>query len=174
MISRFCIAAEVSQPRAAAQSAGTRSRETMVSFVTGPFAGAIVLGVCILVVGCAVQPQQPQPAIAAASPSARVAPIDGSYNGIAQLVSGAAVSCGTQDPVNLQVRNGAFNYVLNQPQVPWQPRRSFDVVIAPDGSFQAQSGPASISGQVSQGHMHGQIVGDACGYQFEADNSGTW
>jgi hypothetical protein len=147
-------------------AAGSRHR--------GLAAGAIVLGVCALVVGCAVPPQPPQTAIAAASPPARVVPIDGSYNGIAQLVSGAAASCGTQDPLNLQVRNGAFHYVLNQPQVPWQPRRSFDVVIAPDGSFQAQSGPASISGQVSQGHMHGQIVGDACGYQFEADNSGTW
>ena len=63
---------------------------------------------------------------------------------------------------------------LNQPQVSWQPQRSFDVVIAPDGSFQVQSGPAYIRGQVSQGHMQGQIVGDVCSYQFEADNSGTW
>jgi hypothetical protein len=144
----------------------------MLSFVTRPTAGAIVLGICIPVVGCAVPAQPPQTAIAPTP--ARVVPIDGSYNGIAQLVSGAAVSCGTQDAVNLQVQNSAFRYVLNQPQVPWQPRRTFDVVIASDGSFQAQSGPASISGQVSQGHMHGQIVGDACGYQFEADNSGTW
>jgi hypothetical protein len=60
------------------------------------------------------------------------------------------------------------------PQVPWRSQRSFDVVIAPDGSFQVQSGPAYIRGQVSQGHMQGQIVGDVCSYQFEADNSGTW
>ena len=134
----------------------------------------MALGVCALLAACAIPLQPPQPATAAASPPARVVPIDGSYNGIAQLVSGATVSCGTQDTVSLQVKSGAFRYVLNQPEVPWQPRRSFDVVIAPDGTFQAQSGPASISGQVSQGHMHGQIVGDACGYQFEADNAGTW
>ncbi|HME21004.1 MAG TPA: hypothetical protein VKI44_06535 [Acetobacteraceae bacterium] len=76
--------------------------------------------------------------------------------------------------MTLQVTNHAYHYVLNQRQVPWQPQRSFDVVIAPDGSFHAQAGPAYIRGQVSQGHMQGQIVGDACGYQFEADNSGTF
>ena len=84
------------------------------------------------------------------------------------------MSCGTQDSLSLQVRNGTFNYVLAQPQVPWQPRRVFQVTIAPDGSFQAQSGAAYIQGVVRGGHMQGQIVGDACGYRFEADGTGAW
>jgi hypothetical protein len=133
---------------------------------------SMALAICALVVGCSDAPQAPQPA--AVSPPARIVPVDGSYNGLAELVSGAATSCGTEDTVTLEVRNHAFRYVLNQPQVPWQPRRSFDVVIASDGSFQGQSGPAYIRGRVNQGHMQAQIVGDACGYQFEADNSGTF
>ena len=48
------------------------------------------------------------------------------------------------------------------------------VVIAPDGSFQQQSGVAYIMGRISGGHMQGEIAGDACGYRFEADRSGTW
>jgi hypothetical protein len=72
------------------------------------------------------------------------------------------------------VANDAFSYTLNQPQVPWKPVRSFDVTIASDGSFQAQSGAAYIRGTVSAGHMAGDIIGDACGYHFEADRSGTW
>jgi hypothetical protein len=47
-------------------------------------------------------------------------------------------------------------------------------MVAADGSFQAQSGPAYIRGTISGGHMAGDIVGDACGYHFEGDNSGTW
>jgi hypothetical protein len=151
MIYSFCLAAE---------------------FLPCPSAGAIMLGVCALVLGCADPSQARMHTVAVASPPPRVDPIDGSYNGIALLVSGAAMSCGP-DTANLQVKNGAFRYVLNQPQVPWEPRRSFDVVIAPHGSFQVQSGPASISGTVGQGHMQGQVVGDACSYKFEADNSGT-
>jgi hypothetical protein len=52
--------------------------------------------------------------------------------------------------------------------------RSFNVAIAPDGSFKAQAGTASIRGTVSSGHMAGDVVGDAYGYHFEADRSGTW
>jgi hypothetical protein len=137
-------------------------------------AGSFAMGICSLVVGCADAPNAPPATTAAASPPARIVPIDGSYNGVTQLVSGTAISCGSQDILTLQVHNHTFLYVLNQPQVPWQPQRSFEVVIAPDGAFQAQSGPAYIRGRVNQGHMQGQIVGDACGYQFEADNSGTF
>jgi hypothetical protein len=91
-----------------------------------------------------------------------------------QLTSGQVMSCGDQDPLTLTVANNAFSYTLNQPQIPWQTTRSFNVAIASDGSFNAQSGSASFSGSVSGGHMAGDIVGDACGYHFEADRSGTW
>ena len=59
---------------------------------------SIALAICALVVGCSDRPQTPQPAAAALAPPARTVPIDGSYNGIAQLVSGAAMSCGTEEP----------------------------------------------------------------------------
>jgi hypothetical protein len=91
-----------------------------------------------------------------------------------QLISGSAISCGTEDMLTLHVANNAFAYQLNQPQVPWQPVRAFNVVIAADGSFQAQSGTAYMRGTVSVGHMAGDLVGDACGFHFEADRSGTW
>ena len=142
--------------------------------MTHSLARANRMGMCALLIGCSDPPQTSSNATATVPPPARAIPIDGSYNGITQLASGAAMSCGTQDTMSLQVKNHSFRYVLNQPQVSWQPQRSFDVVIAPDGSFQVQSGPAYIRGQVSQGHMQGQIVGDVCSYQFEADNSGTW
>jgi hypothetical protein len=104
----------------------------------------------------------------------RPVPIDGSYNGLMQRASGTIDSCGTQDVFTLQVRNNAFTYVLSQPQVPWRPSVTFGVAIAPDGSFHAASGAAHIDGTVVQGHMQGQIVGDSCGFQFEADNSGSF
>ena len=137
-------------------------------------AGASALAICALAGGCTDAPEASRLPTAAASPPAHAVPIDGSYNGVAQLITGAATSCGTQDILTLQVSNRMFHYVLEQPQVPWQPQRTFEVVIAPDGSFQVQSGSAYIRGQVNQGHMQGQIVGDACGYRFEADNSGTF
>ena len=82
--------------------------------------------------------------------------------------------CGSQDLITLQVRNGAFDYVLNQPQVPYQPQRAFHVTIAPDGSFRTDLGGAFMSGSVRGGHMSGQIVGDVCSYAFDADSTGTW
>ena len=44
----------------------------------------------------------------------------------------------------------------------------------PFTSTEAQSGAAYIQGVVRGGHMQGQIVGDACGYRFEADGTGAW
>jgi hypothetical protein len=105
---------------------------------------------------------------------ARPVIINGTYNGFTQLVRGSAMSCGTEDMLTLRVVDNAFGYTLSQPQVPWQPVRSFNVVIAPDGSFQAQSGAAHMSGTVNGSHMAGDIIGDACGYHFEADSSGTF
>jgi hypothetical protein len=138
-----------------------------------PDTAAILL--CVGFSGCSASsapPALPQPPVQAAP----IGPVsfDGVYNGTTQLISGSNLSCGSQDPLTFRVVDDAFSYTLNQPQVVWQPVRSFDVAIAHDGSFQSQSGTASIQGRVSGGHMQGQIVGDACGFAFEADRSGTW
>ncbi|MBN8875829.1 MAG: hypothetical protein J0H67_23580, partial [Rhodospirillales bacterium] len=115
---------------------------------------------------------------AAASPAAPGGaagkPVNGTFNGLMTLASGSDGSCGSQDLITLQVRNGAFDYVLNQPQVPYQPQRAFHVTIAPDGSFRTDLGGAFMSGSVRGGHMSGQIVGDVCSYAFDADSTGTW
>lgn len=107
-------------------------------------------------------------------PPAQVTSVNGTYNGLMQLTSGPSDSCGTSNIFTVVVRNSSFSFVLNQPQVPWQPRRVFTATIAPDGSFNAGTGVAYMRGTTSQGHMQGQIVGDACQFQFEADSDGTF
>jgi hypothetical protein len=115
------------------------------------------------------------PAAPVATPALpRVTSVNGTYNGLMQLTSGPADSCGTSNIFTLVVRNNGFRYVLNQPQVPWQPQRVFAAAIAPDGSFNAGTDVAYIRGTTRQGHMQGQIVGDACQFQFEADSDGTF
>ena len=108
-----------------------------------------------------------------APPTAPVS-VNGTYNGIMQLIQGIPTSCGTEDMLTLRVTNNAFSYTLNQPDVVSHPVRSFNVVIMPDGSFDAQSGAAYIRGTASGTHIAGDIVGDSCGYHFEADSSGAW
>ena len=131
-------------------------------------------GVLVMLAGC-VSPAQPVPPPASAGPPPATArSIDGNYNGVAQLTSGSPDSCGTQDIFSLKVSADAFRYVLKQPQVPWRPSVTFAVSIAPDGSFASNSGAAYIKGQVKQGHMQGQIVGDSCAFSFEADNTGSF
>lgn len=129
--------------------------------------------ILIILFGCSSPPPRPpQPTVAL--PPAGPVSFDGVYNGTAQLVSGSAISCGTQDMLTLRVVDNIFHYTLNQPQVVWQPVRTFNIAVAPDGSFQGQSGTASVQGRVGGGHMQGRINGDACGFAFEADSSGTW
>jgi len=106
--------------------------------------------------------------------SPRVTSVNGTYNGVMQLTSGPSGSCGTSDIFTVTVQNKTFQFVLNQPQVPWQPQRVFNATIASDGSFNAGTGVAYMRGTASQGHMQGQIVGDACQFQFEADSDGTF
>ena len=130
-------------------------------------------GLFAIVAGCS-SPAQPDPPPTGGPPLATATSVDGSYNGIAQLVSGSPDSCGTQDIFSLQVRANAFQYVLQQPQVPWRPSITFAVGITPAGSFASNSGAAYIKGQVKQGHMQGQIVGDSCAFRFEADNTGSF
>ncbi len=132
-----------------------------------------IAGVAVTVTGCADTPQTPPPPPPVAQPSGPVA-VNGAFNGIMQLVEGLPASCGTQDTLTLNVVSNAFSYTLNQPQVPGQPTRTFNVMIASDGSYQAQSGAAFIRGTASSNHMSGDIFGDACGFHFEADNSGSW
>jgi hypothetical protein len=115
------------------------------------------------------------PVASAATPTQpRVVGVNGTYNGLMQLTSGSAVACGSSDIFSVVVQNNAFRFVLNQPQVPWQPQRVFATTIAPDGSFLAGTDAAYIRGTASNGRMQGQIVGDACQFQFEANSDGTF
>jgi hypothetical protein len=134
----------------------------------------VAITACMAATGCTSPTAPPPVAPAAVQQPSRPVSVNGIYNGVTQLVEGAAMSCGTQDILTLRVVDNAFDYTLNQPQVPWQPARSFHVPIRSDGSFQSQSGAAFIRGTVSNGHMAGDIVGDACSYHFEADSSGTF
>jgi len=138
----------------------------------------VIVTVCVVAPGCTATPQTPSiaPAMAPAAVALPTAPVsvNGTYNGIMQLVQGTPMSCGTEDVLTLRVTNDAFSYTLNQPQVPDQPTRIFNVAIASDGSFQAASGAAYIRGTASGGHMAGNVFGDACGFHFEADSSGNW
>jgi hypothetical protein len=131
-----------------------------------------VLGVAVGTILAGCSPSQPPPAVATAPP--RPVPIDGTYGGVMQLSRGDAMNCGNENPITLQVQNHTFTYRLAQPRAEWKPVIVFTAAIAPDGSFNAQSGPDSMSGQVAGGSMQGEIVGDICGFSFNADRGGTW
>ena len=134
----------------------------------------MIVTACGVASGCTATPQTPSIAPAAvALPTAPVS-VNGTYNGIMRLIQGTPVSSGTDDMLTLSVTNNAFSYALNQPQVPDQPTRIFNVAIASAGSFQAASGAAYIRGTASSSHMAGNVFGDACGFHFEADSSGNW
>ena len=135
---------------------------------------AATAGLVACLIGCTDRTPPAAPPAAMTPPPARAASIDGTYNGLMQLTSGLPVACGTSNVFALVVQGHAFRYVLDQPQVPWQPQRVFAAAISPDGSFRAGTGVAYMSGTVSQGHMQGQVVGDACQFQFEADSVGTF
>jgi len=145
------------------------------SAVRRPWRRAAIFALCATAAGCATQPAPPPGSPPPSQPAGPVS-FNGTYNGLMQLVrsNGPGVMCGTQDTMTITVAANAFHYMLNQPQVRWQPFRAFDVVIGADGSFQQQSGAAYINGRISGGHMQGEIAGDACGYRFEADRAGTW
>ena len=130
-------------------------------------------GLLAMLAGC-TSPAPPDAPPVSGPPLATSKSIDGNYNRVAQLTSGSQESCGTQDIFSLRVSANSFQYVLQQPQVPWRPSVTFAVSIAPDGSFASNAGTAYIKGQVKQGHMQGQIVGDACAFSFQADNTGSF
>ncbi len=130
----------------------------------------------LLSAGCAPEraPPPPAPAPIAAAPPGPVA-VDGVYQGTKQLERGGdgpGLLCGKLDPFSVTVTGRRFHYVLQQPEVAFQPTRSFDVTIAADGSFRAVDGPTYMAGSAGGGTMQGQLSGDACGYAFEADRQG--
>jgi hypothetical protein len=136
-----------------------------------PSVAVTVLSVALgmTMAGCS---SPPAPA-AAVSPPEPV-PVDGTYGGVMQLSRGDAINCGDENPITLQVKDHVFTYQLSQPRAEFKPVIVFTATIGPDGSFNAQSGPDSMSGQVSQGTMQGVIIGDICGFNFNADRGGTW
>jgi hypothetical protein len=91
-----------------------------------------------------------------------------------QLNRGTAINCGNDNPITLHVENHAFTYQLNQPQAEWKPVIVFKAMIGPDGAFNAQVGPDSMSGSIAGGNMQGSIIGDVCGFSFNASRGGTW
>ncbi len=131
----------------------------------------------VLGAGCASSATPPAPVVATpvvAAPSGPIA-VDGTYQGHKQVERGAAgpgVLCGSFDPFTATVTNRAFHYVLNQPEVPYQSTRAFDVTIDADGNFKAINGPTYIAGNAGGGTMQGEISGDACGYVFQANMPG--
>jgi hypothetical protein len=137
-------------------------------------AGALV---CLTVLAGCAKPSNPEdmlPPIPRANPGP-VSP-DGTYNGnmSSNGSSGAIGDCGNGDDFTLNVRNSKFSYVLPQPNVPYRRQVRFDATVAPDGSFDSGSGGTYMRGRFGQGHMSGQIVGDACSFDMEADRTGTW
>jgi hypothetical protein len=126
-----------------------------------------------LAAGCADRAPPPPPPVAVA-PSGPIA-VDGVYQGRRQLVrggSGVGLLCGTTDPFAVTVTGRAFQYVLRQPEVAYQPTRTFNATIDDDGGFKATDGPAYINGTVGGGAMQGELSGDACGYVFQANRQG--
>jgi hypothetical protein len=119
--------------------------------------------------GCGSAP----PSVSATAPTPKPVPIDGTYGGVMQLSRGEIINCGNQNPITLQVKNQTFTYRLDQPQADWRPTIVFIATIGPDGSFNARSGPDSMSGQVQGGAMQGQIIGDICEFSFVADRGGV-
>jgi hypothetical protein len=127
------------------------------------------LGAAVGLPGCSSPPAPADP-----GPPSKPVPIDGTYGGVMQLSRGNAMSCGNQNPISLVVKDHTFTYRLNQPQADWKPFIDFTATIGPDGTFNARSGPDSMTGTLSQGSMQGQIVGDVCGFSFSADHGGTY
>ncbi|MFL5252653.1 MAG: hypothetical protein ACJ8AI_07125 [Rhodopila sp.] len=101
-------------------------------------------------------------------------PVDGTYGGMMQLIRGAEMICGNTNEFRLQVINQSFTYQLSQPTVDWKPVLVFTSAIGPDGSFNAAAGNGFMRGTLKDGHMKGQISGDACAFTFDADRNATW
>jgi len=125
---------------------------------------------------CAPAADQPQlPPIPRASPGP-VSP-DGTYSG--QLLNNGTLGggddlCGSNDSVTVTIRNARLRFVLNQPQVDYRRQIVFDLSVSPDGTFASPPGATYLRGTVAGGHLQGQVAGDACGFDMQADRTGTW
>ncbi len=136
-----------------------------------PLVAFTVLGLSIgVTLAACSNPPPPGPKLSAPPPP----PIDGTYGGVMQLNRGNAINCGNDNPITLHVENHAFTYQLSQPQAEWKPVIVFKAMIGPDGTFNAQSGPDSMSGSVAGGNMQGSIIGDVCAFSFNASRGGVW
>jgi hypothetical protein len=166
--------------KARGRSAGLRLQPGAPSFAIALHAGVFMppsiaiatstATLTMLLLSCSSSP----PAVATRTPPAQPIPIDGTYGGVMQLTRGDATNCGNENPITLQVKNQTFTYRLAQPQAEWKPVIIFTVTIAADGSFDGRAGPDSMSGHVAGGSMQGQVVGDMCGFSFNADRGATW
>ena len=129
----------------------------------------------LLAAGCAPKPAVQVPVTAAAPPEpVGLVSYDGSYDGLGALTRGDPMACGTQRLIPIRVQNDVLTYVLRQPQIRWRPLITFQAPVAADGTFEAVDGPNYIRGSISNGHMQGDLRGDACSHSFQADRSGTW
>lgn len=85
-------------------------------------------------------------------------PFDGVYNG-STYAAGNGYSCNGNVPeFKVTVRDGQFNYGGGGNRVP--------VVVAPDGSFSAQSGQRYLQGKIVGNHMTGSTAG-GCNYIWD-------
>lgn len=136
----------------------------------------VCLALAVLLAACSSPkppPMSEQQAMQDLVPEVPV-PIDGVYRGFGSVIRGGTMTCGTQMTITIEVRDNAFTYVLQQPMVPYRRSVRLSATIGDDGRFQGSSGTASIAGVVKNGHMEGELNGDACGYAFQADQGGNW
>jgi len=133
--------------------------------------GAVIAAAISGGAGCSRNDTPPLPQI---PPITTPQPVDGAYHGLMQLIRGGEMSCGNSNEFTLQVSSQSFTYRLSQPQADWKPVVVFTATIGADGSFDAESGTSFMRGKLKDGHMHGQISGDICGFTFDADRTGTF
>ncbi len=143
----------------------TRTRNLNVALMGSVI--AVALGV-----GCSRNDGTPPPI--PIPPLSGPQPVDGNYSGYMQLIRGDAMTCGDNNEFRLLVSGQSFTYRLMQQQVEWKPVVVFTGSIAPDGKFDATSGTSFMRGRLKDGHMQGRISGDLCGFDFDADRSGTF
>lgn len=141
---------------------------------TRNFDAALLASIMAAAIGAGCSKDTPPPMSYPIAPISGPQPIDGTYGGLMQLIRGDAINCGNTNEFRLQVTNQSFTFKLAQPQVDWKPQILFTASIAPDGSFNAQSGTSYMRGTLKDGHMQGRISGDSCGFTFDADRNGNW
>jgi hypothetical protein len=142
-------------------------------------AGAAAGGPVIIVTVVASQPAS----VTRGQPSPGGVSFDGRYEGSIEVTGivagGAPRQCAVDPRLSLEVRNNAFSYTQQHPNlVNTAPgltaeatAPTYNATIAPDGSIKGDSGSFSgtLDGTVTGTHMSGTITGFACYYKFSAD-----